>query len=96
MPQTKPLSEFNRNQTSVIEDLVRTQEPLYLTRNGSQSVVVMDADAFDRAMATREDMRDQEMAVYTNLMRGYSEYQQGRTIASSEAFAAIRKDKGWS
>lgn len=40
MPQIKPLSEFNRNQNALIEDLSHSGEPLYLTRNGSACVVV--------------------------------------------------------
>ena len=53
MPQIKPLSEFNRNQNALIEDLSHSGEPLYLTRNGSACVVVMDSAAFDAAMAFR-------------------------------------------
>lgn len=50
MPQIKPLSEFNRNQNALIEDLSQSGEPLFLTRNGSACVVVMDSAAFGAAM----------------------------------------------
>ena len=34
MPQIKSLSEFNRSQNAMIDDLEKSGEPLYLTRNG--------------------------------------------------------------
>ena len=48
MPAVASLSEFNRNQSAVIDRLERSQEPMYLTKNGKASVVVMDAAAFDQ------------------------------------------------
>lgn len=51
MPAVASLSEFNRNQTALIDTLEKTQEPIYLTRNGKASVVVMDAAAFDRMVS---------------------------------------------
>ncbi|WP_442904881.1 type II toxin-antitoxin system Phd/YefM family antitoxin [Gordonibacter sp.] len=43
MPAVKSISEFTRNQSALIRELKNTQEPLYVTRNGSSSIVVMDA-----------------------------------------------------
>jgi|GEM_PF-6177701 len=44
MPQTKPLSEFNRNQMATIDEPTRTQEPLCSTHRSSQFVVVYDIE----------------------------------------------------
>lgn len=95
MPAVTSLSEFNRNQSEVISKLAETAEPLYLTRNGKAAVVVMDAEAFDRAMSFREDVRAREMEVYGGLMRGYQDVKEGRVTDASDAFARIRQKKGW-
>ena len=83
MPAVASLSEFNRNQTALIDTLEKTQEPIYLTRNGKASVVVMDAEAFDR------------MDVYQGLMRGYADVLDGKTSDARGALGAIREKKGW-
>ena len=95
MPAVESLAEFNRNQTSVIEKLAETQEPMYLTRNGKASVVVMDAAAFDRAMSFIGETRQREMGVYGGLMRGYQDVLEGRVSNAKEALAKIRASKGW-
>ena len=95
MPQIKPLSEFNRNQNALIEDLRQSGEPLYLTRNGSACVVVMDSAAFDAAMAFRNEIYEQEMRTYRGIMRGYEQYRNGETTPADEAFAQIRAARGW-
>lgn len=95
MPAVASLSEFNRNQTAVIEKLEETQQPLYLTRNGRASVVVMDAAAFDRAMSYREEARRREIEVYQGLMRGYEDVLAGKTSDARSALAELREKKGW-
>lgn len=94
VPQIKSLSEFNRNQTAVIEELRQTGEPLYLTRNGSASVVVMDAAAFDEQMSFRKSVYAEEMRVYKDLMSGYGDYLEGDIVEADEAEAAILAEKG--
>ena len=95
MPQIKPLSEFNRNQNALIEDLSQSGEPLYLTRNGSACVVVMDSAAFDAAMAFRNEIFEQEMRTYRGIMHGYEQYLNGETTPADEVFAQIRAAHGW-
>ena len=85
MTNIKSLSEFNRNQNAVIEELAASREPLYLTRNGSASVVVMDAEAFDHAISFRDEIHMREMRVYHGLMEGYQDVLEGRTIDAVEA-----------
>lgn len=95
MPAVAALSEFNRNQTEVLARLKETEQPLYLTRNGRSAVVVMDADAFDRMVSHENQVREHELAVYENLMRGYEDVQQGKVSSANDAFARIRANKGW-
>ena len=95
MPAIKPLSEFNRNQNAVIEELERTQEPMYLTRNGSACVVVMDAAAFDEAMEFRNSLHEQELRTYRSILRGAEEIASGDGVDADDADAQIREQKGW-
>ncbi len=95
MPAIKPLSEFTRNQASIIESLAQTKEPVYLTRNGSACVVVMDAAAFDEAMDFRNELREQQMRTYRGIMRGIEEFSGGDFVGADEADQLIRAEKGW-
>lgn len=95
MPAIKPLSEFTRNQASIIESLAQTKEPVYLTRNGSACVVVMDAAAFDEAMDFRNELREQQMRTYHGIMRGIQEFSEGDFVDADEADRLIRAEKGW-
>ena len=95
MPAIKPLSEFTRNQASIIESLAQTKEPVYLTRNGSAWVVVMDAAAFDEAMDFRNELREQQMRTYRGIMRGIQEFSEGDFVDADEADRLIRAEKGW-
>lgn len=95
MPAIKPLSEFIRNQNAVIEQLSSSHEPLYLTRNGSASVVVMDASAFDDLLAFRDEAREREMRIARSLARGWGGYCSGDAVSAEDADAAIRAAKGW-
>lgn len=95
MPKIKSLSEFNRNQNAFIEGLEQSGEPLYLTRNGSACLVVMDSAAFDAAMAFRNEVLEQEMRTYRDIMRGYEQYLSGETTKADDAFARVREARGW-
>lgn len=95
MPAIKPLSEFTRNQASIIESLAQTKEPVYLTRNGSACVVVMDAAAFDEAMDFRNELREQQIRTYRGIMRGIQEFSEGDFVDADEADRLIRAEKGW-
>lgn len=95
MPAVTSLSEFNRNQSAVIAQLAETKEPLYLTRNGKSSVVVMDAEAFDRAVSYKEETRAREMEVLRGLVHGYQDVLDGKTVEASDVFEKIRAKRGW-
>lgn len=95
MPQIKPLSEFNRNQNALIEDLSHSGEPLYLTRNGSACVVVMDSAAFDAAMAFRNEIYEQEMRTYRGMLKGIQEMQEGKLHDAQDVMDELRVLRGW-
>ena len=95
MPKVRSLSDFNRNQAALIDEISQTKEPLYLTRNGRDSVVVMDSQAFDDLMSLKNELRACEMRVYSGLMRGYEELMEGRTHSASSVHDSIRQKRGW-
>lgn len=95
MPAVASLTDFNRNQNAVLADLKNTQKPMYLTKNGKACAVIMDAEAFDRMMAEREETRSREEHIYQGILRGIEEFQHSETTDAAKGFAAIRDRKGW-
>ena len=95
MPKVRSLSDFNRNQAALIDEISKTKEPLYLTRNGRDSVVVMDSQAFDDLMSFKNDLHAREIRVYSGLMRGYEELMNGQAQDASSVHDSIRQKRGW-
>ena len=85
MPTVMPVSELQRNFKKVVDECERSSDPIYLTRNGSASLVVMDAAAFDREMAIHERVRDREIRVQKSIERGYEDYLAGRDLPLDQA-----------
>ena len=86
MPAVASLTDFNRNQNAVLADLRGTQKPMYLTKNGKACAVIMDAEAFDRMMAEREETRSREERVYQGILRGIEEFQRGDTTDAADEY----------
>lgn len=85
MPVVMPINELQRNFKEIVDKCERSSEPVYLTRNGSASVIVMDAEAFDRKMAIHERVRDREICVQKSIMRGYEDCLADRFIPLAQA-----------
>lgn len=95
MPATAALTEFNRNPNALIEELQKTKQPTYLTKNGKACAVIMDPEAFEHAMSFRAEVREREMRVYQGILRGYEEALQGETVPAHAGLAELRRKKGW-
>lgn len=95
MPQIKQLSEFSRNQNALIDDLNQSGEPLYLTRNGSVCVMVMESAAFDVAMAFRNEIYKQEMRTYRDMLKDYQEMQERKVHDASDVLDELRARRDW-
>ena len=51
MPNIRPISEL-RNNANELSDLCRqTREPIYITRNGSGDMVLLNIEEYERRMA---------------------------------------------
>lgn len=95
MPRMESLAEFNRSQAATLESLKETGQPIYLTRNGRAAAVIMDPDAFERAIGFRERLEREEMSTLEGLLRGYQDIQDGKVMSAEEADRRMREAKGW-
>ncbi len=94
MPTVMPVSELQKNFKAVLDACEKNKEPIYLTRNGSASVVVMAADAFDKEMSIHETVRDREMRVQKAVIRGIDDFEAGHYTALDEALEKADSMRG--
>lgn len=85
MPTVKPISELQRNMAAITNECRATKQPIYLTKNGSAALVVMDAEAFDREMSVHNDVLDREERVFRAIMRGHEDALAGRVRTLDQA-----------
>ncbi len=88
MPIIKPASDLQRNIGSIYDICQKTKEPVYITRNGESSLVVMDAQAYEEQVDIQHRIFEREMRAYQALMRGHEDVQAGRLTPFSE----VRKE----
>lgn len=91
MPIVKPISDLQRNMAEITQKCQSTKQPIYLTKNGSAALVVMDADAFDHEMALHRDVYDREARVFSAIMRGAEDEAAGRVRPLESALADAAK-----
>ena len=90
MPIVRSSSDLQRN-ISEIYDLCRdTREPVYITRNGGASLVVMDAEEFDARMDFQQRVFAREMRAYRGIMRGYEDAEAGRLTPLAQVREELR------
>lgn len=51
MPNIRPISDLRNNASDISDYCRQTREPVYITRNGSGDMVVMNIDEYERRMA---------------------------------------------
>ena len=51
MPSIRPISDLRNNASDISDYCRQTREPVYITRNGSGDMVVMNIDEYERRMA---------------------------------------------
>ena len=80
MPSIRPISDL-RNSANEISDFCRqTREPVYITRNGTGDIVVLNIDEYERQMAVID--------LYGKLAIAEQEIADG---AEGEDFSAVAK-----
>lgn len=78
MPSYKPVSELRRNLEALSSECHETREPVYFIKNGSASLILMDAQAFDQRLALVERVQEREERVARVIARGYDDLLNGR------------------
>lgn len=51
MPSIRPISELRNNANEISDFCRQTREPVFITRNGSGDMVVMNIEEYERKMA---------------------------------------------
>lgn len=93
MPVVKPISELQRNMAELTRECQESGQPIYLTKNGSAALVIMDAASFDAEMALHQMVYDREARVYNAIMRGHDDAREGRVrsfVQAQEDAAELR------
>lgn len=90
MPAVLPITEMQRNGAKLAERAIETKEPIYLTKHGKSSLVLIDAEEFDRRMSYREAIVNREQERYAGIMRGHDEVLQGKVVPLDEALDELR------
>ena len=83
MINIRPSASIRKNYNEISALCKSTGEPVYLTKNGTGDLVVMDIETFAR----RESM----LMLREKLMRSEHDIQNGRTYTVEETAAAMRK-----
>lgn len=77
MPLIRSSSDVQRNMGEIYDVCRRTREPVYITRNGETSLVLMDAAAFEEREAMHRDL-EHELALFKTLMQSEIDRLEGR------------------
>lgn len=85
MPAVRPISDLQRNISSITAECKETKEPVYLTKNGSASLVVIDAETYDEQMRAFSGMREKEERIGRAVSRGYDDLVNGRMRSWAQA-----------
>ena len=94
MPMVVPVSEMQKNGAHLVDTAMQTREPIYLTRHGYKSVVLVDADEYDRlAEAEIREMR-RALATKEGIDRGRREVLEGRVIPLDDALSQLEQKWG--
>ena len=80
MAHIKSSSDLQRNISAIYDLCDRTGEPVYITRNGAASLVVMDAGSFEDLLE-RQDELEHELRVYKMIMQSEIDRLSGQTHA---------------
>lgn len=79
-----------RNMAAITQGCQQTKRPIYLAKNGTATLVVMDADAFDEEMSVHQAVYDREARVFRAIMRGREDELAGRVRTLEDARADAR------
>lgn len=81
MPEIRPMRDLR--DTNAISKLCHaTSEPVYITKNGYQDLVIMSNEEFERRCAREE--------IYAKLLEAEGDVARGELLNSEDVFSAMR------
>jgi len=87
MPKIRPLTDLRNNTTDIAELAHAENEPVFITKNGYASLVLMSIEAYEASLARLE--------VYDKLATSQAEVESGKSLQTlDEVFAKYRKKYG--
>lgn len=81
------LTHAQRNFGSIADSCHKTKEPVYLTKNGSASLVVMDAEAYDEQTRALTAIQEREDRIQRSIAHGHEDLTNGRVRPWKQAKA---------
>lgn len=93
MPMVVPVSEMQRNGAELVNQAMKTKEPIYLTRRGYKSVVLIDADEYDRLASAEYGRVRKALETKDGIDRGHNDIAEGRTVRLDDTIAKL--DAKW-
>ena len=66
LPAIRPISDLRTDLNGVCEDACETQQPIFMTKNGKATLVVMDCEAYERQR--QHDRYVMKTVSYTHLI----------------------------
>jgi PHD/YefM family antitoxin component YafN of YafNO toxin-antitoxin module len=89
----RSVTDFQRNAKTHIARLRKTKAPMVLTVNGSASVIVQDANTYQRLVDRAEEMEERQRFIAA-VNEGIADMKAGRMIPLEEARARMEKKFG--
>ena len=83
MPSIRPSSDLRNNYNEISEFCNRSNEPVFITKNGKGDLAVMSIEAYEQLMGRFE--------LYGKLQEGMNDIEQGNTRPFAEAMANMRR-----
>lgn len=92
MPTIKPVSELQRNAAALVREAMETKEPIYLTKNGSSAIVILDAEEYDRQVRAYHELWKERVRLLYEL--GDAQQKAGMVYTLDEVDAMLREKWG--
>ena len=83
MPNIRPSSDLRNKYNEISDYCHKTNNPVFLTKNGTGDLVVMSIERYE-LLTAREELRKE-------LEEGINSLKEGKTIPAKEVFEKIKK-----
>lgn len=85
MPQIIPIKDL-KNTSEISEMCHKTDEPIYITKNGYGDMVIMSMESFEKAMRL--------LTIYQDINISEKQIKEGNTKDARESLVSMRKRYG--